>query len=109
MLGGAQVDTIQGGGGADEIYGGAGADRIEGGAGADLFRWNATHDFGSASRDQVLDFTPAEGDRIRLETFFSQTWSGRPLVFRGEIAGFVDAAGAALPGADLGPGFAQIW
>ncbi len=69
--GGAGNDQIRGGQGDDILTGGAGDDFVSGdrgndtetgGAGADIF-----HSFSGAGIDRVLDFNPAEGDRVMLD------------------------------------------
>ncbi len=77
LMGGAGDDIINGGKGNDEIhgdkgndilygdkgsdwlFGGDGGDVLIGGDGADIFRL-------SKGKDVILDFCPAEGDRIQL-------------------------------------------
>ena len=60
-------DTISGLGGNDRITGGLGADTLSGGAGKDVFIFKSIEDFGSNGQiDQITDFSPAQGDRIRL-------------------------------------------
>lgn len=61
-------DTLNGGVGDDTLVGGAGADKLTGGEGADLFEWAHQSDSGitSTTRDQILDFRGADGDRIDL-------------------------------------------
>ena len=69
--GGAGADTVRGGQGNDLVRGGDGNDFISGdrgddtasgGAGADVFS-----SFGEAGVDRIVDFSLAEGDRVRLE------------------------------------------
>ncbi len=68
--GGAGADIVRGGQGDDVLFGGdgddflsgdLGDDTISGGAGADLF-----HTFAEAAIDRVLDFNPADGDRVQV-------------------------------------------
>jgi Ca2+-binding RTX toxin-like protein len=61
VLGGQGADTVLGGAGDDYISGDLGDDVLVGGAGADLFNFN-----GGGGRDLVMDFSQAEGDRIRI-------------------------------------------
>jgi Ca2+-binding RTX toxin-like protein len=72
--GGAGADTIRGGQADDVLTGGAdadwlsgdrGSDTLSGGAGADTFNV-----FRGSGLDRVLDFHPAEGDRVRVEGGF---------------------------------------
>ena len=68
LNGGGGSDTLAGGAGADLLYGAAGADQLWGNAGADMFRYKTLGDSpGSASgRDQIMDFSVRDGDRIDL-------------------------------------------
>jgi hypothetical protein len=68
-------DNIQGMAGDDDLYGesgndvlvgGAGADRLSGGLGKDTFTYNLVSDSTAASRDQILDFSRSQGDKISL-------------------------------------------
>ncbi|GAA0589963.1 hypothetical protein GCM10009416_30630 [Craurococcus roseus] len=75
LRGDAGNDALLGGSGDDTLVGGAGADTFAGGAGADLFvlredgRPAAS---GPAEVDAILDFSRAEGDKLRL----SSAWGG---------------------------------
>lgn len=62
-------DLLNGGGGNDVVFGGAGADRMSGGKGADEFRLRV----GGLDGDVILDFNPAKGDRILLESLLPVT------------------------------------
>lgn len=59
-------DRVDGGAGRDTIIGGGGADRLKGGAGADFFQFNALSDSTALERDEILDYSRAEGDTIFL-------------------------------------------
>lgn len=70
LFGGAGNDILRGGGAKDKLYGGAGddvligghgPDKLTGGAGADTFVFS-----NGTGRDRIVDFTPTEGDQIRL-------------------------------------------
>ncbi|MCM8738921.1 hypothetical protein M5E06_33090 [Azospirillum sp. A1-3] len=61
LYGGQGDDRLEGGAGADWLFGDAGLDSLIGGAGADLFVLTP-----GTLCDHVLDFNPAEGDRIAL-------------------------------------------
>lgn len=61
VLGGQGSDTVFGGAGDDYLSGDLGDDVLVGGAGADLFNFS-----GGGGRDVVMDFSHAEGDRIRI-------------------------------------------
>ena len=60
--GGEGVDGLYGWSGDDTLYGGAGDDYLVGGAGADIFV------LGSGD-DTIRDFTPSDGDKIRVAEF----------------------------------------
>lgn len=62
VRGGQEDDRLVGGAGDDWLSGDRGADTVSGGAGADIF-----NTFGDAGVDRVLDFSRAEGDRVRVE------------------------------------------
>lgn len=62
IRGGQDNDTIIAGDGNDWISGDRGDDTITGGAGADTF-----HLIAQTAIDRVLDFSSAEGDRVRFE------------------------------------------
>ncbi|HEU0099279.1 MAG TPA: cadherin domain-containing protein [Allosphingosinicella sp.] len=68
-------DTIQGMAGDDDLYGeagndvligGAGADKLTGGLGKDTFTYDQVSDSTASSRDQILDFSRVQGDKISL-------------------------------------------
>ncbi|MET1111879.1 MAG: cadherin domain-containing protein [Allosphingosinicella sp.] len=68
-------DNIQGMAGDDDLYGeagndvltgGAGADRLTGGLGKDDFTYTSVSDSTVSSRDQILDFSRSQGDKISL-------------------------------------------
>ena len=62
IRGGQDGDLIFGGDGDDWISGDLGNDTISGGAGADTFNI-----FAGSGVDRVMDFSAAEGDRVRIE------------------------------------------
>lgn len=68
MLGGEGNDVINGNGGDDIILGEAGSDTLSGGTGRDLFSFGYLDDSTPASRDWIVDFNHAEGDRIELSS-----------------------------------------
>ncbi|MFA7587262.1 MAG: calcium-binding protein, partial [Novosphingobium sp.] len=68
LTGGLGNDVLNGAGGNDILNGGVGRDFLTGGAGADRFLFD-DGDFGgatSATADQIIDFSQAQGDRIDL-------------------------------------------
>jgi Ca2+-binding RTX toxin-like protein len=70
VRGGQGDDSVVGGAGDDYVSGDRGNDTITGGAGADLF-----HGSQDAGVDRVLDFNPAEGDRVMLDPGTTYTLS----------------------------------
>lgn len=62
MRGGQGNDLLNGLAGNDWLSGDRGDDTISGNLGTDIF-----HTFGDAGIDRVLDFNPAEGDRVQLD------------------------------------------
>lgn len=71
LRGGQNNDELQGGDGADFLSGDRGDDTLSGGSGRDIF-----HTFAGAGVDRVLDFSVAEGDRVKFEQ------AGTPYVLR---------------------------
>ncbi|MGZ8286740.1 MAG: M10 family metallopeptidase C-terminal domain-containing protein, partial [Allosphingosinicella sp.] len=72
LFGGKASDTLKGGGQVDMIHGNLGADTLAGNGGADTFRYDSTAESNSASRDQILDFTPGT-DKIDLSRIDART------------------------------------
>jgi Ca2+-binding RTX toxin-like protein len=68
LLGEAGNDQLFGGAGNDTIVGGAGADVMWGGSGANTFVWNSALEATTNPNqlDTIMDFNPAEGDKIDL-------------------------------------------
>lgn len=68
IFGGNNADTLRGGTGADTLRGDEGADRLFGDAGADRFVFASALDSTvlATGRDQIGDFSRAQGDRIDL-------------------------------------------
>lgn len=77
VRGGQDNDVVRGGAGVDYVSGDKGDDTIWGGGGADEF-----HSFGDAGLDRVMDFSLAEGDRVRLDpgTTYTVAQSGADTV-----------------------------
>jgi Ca2+-binding RTX toxin-like protein len=69
-------DVLSGRGGNDKLYGAGGKGLLTGGSGADTFDFNA---FGQSARgsnrDQIKDFSRAQGDKIDLVTIDADTSS----------------------------------
>ncbi len=66
LSGGEGNDRLVGAAGDDTLTGGGGADTLNGGAGADSFVFTAPTDSLVSSRDRVVSFNAAEGDRVDL-------------------------------------------
>ena len=62
LYGGAGNDRLNGEGGDDTLYGGDGKDYLRGGDDADIFVLGSEN-------DTVVDFTPSDGDKIRVTDF----------------------------------------
>lgn len=108
-------DTLVGDWGNDQLDGKAGADRLDGGAGADIMSGGPGADVFvlrlNSGADRILDFSPAEGDRLNVTQF----GFGRPAALaRVDVAGddllfdlgaavvrLIGAAGEGLTGADF--------
>lgn len=75
LSGVAGNDSLDGGAGNDTLTGGAGRDVLKGGAGADQFTFLEIADTGSSAytRDLIMDFNSAEGDRIVLPAIDADT------------------------------------
>lgn len=59
-------DKLVGGRGNDTLIGGAGSDTLIGGAGKDKFLFNTP--LGPTNVDRITDFSPAQGDKIQLDS-----------------------------------------
>lgn len=66
LEGGLGNDVLSGGDGEDTLVGGAGVDVLRGGTGADLFRYLSIEDSLVPTRDAIIDFSQAQGDRMDL-------------------------------------------
>ena len=62
--GGSGNDFIHAGAGDDLVFGGSGNNTIFGGGGMDTFAWN---NLSSGGRDNIMDFSSGEGDRLNFE------------------------------------------
>jgi Ca2+-binding RTX toxin-like protein len=95
LQGGAGSDYVLGGDGADTLTGSAGADTLAGGAGADVFVFsNLSHITSGPSRDTIVDFSAAQGDKIDLSGIDADTITGgnQAFTFIGNVA-FGNVAG----------------
>lgn len=67
LFGGADDDILNGGQGLDRLNGGLGSDLLTGGLDADSFDFNSIKEsVKGLDRDQILDFSHAEADKIDL-------------------------------------------
>lgn len=107
VLGGQGSDTVVGGAGDDYLSGDLGDDVLVGGAGADLFNFA-----GGGGRDVVMDFSHAEGDRIRispadaanfaaLSARFSEDGGNTVITLDGQTIVLAGVAKSALSAADF--------
>ena len=92
LYGEGGLDILIGGAGADTLYGGGGIDRLDGGESADIF----VLDTADSGADTVVDFTPSEGDKIRMEEFDS--------VMPETFDAFLTAANLRVEKANIGTG-----
>jgi Ca2+-binding RTX toxin-like protein len=73
LTGNALDQRFIGGVGDDTLIGLGGEDFFTGGAGADTFVFTVAGDSPNTRRDRILDFSPADGDRIDLSALFGST------------------------------------
>ncbi|WP_027509100.1 hypothetical protein [Rhizobium sullae] len=75
IISGLGSDQLFGDAGNDTLTGGRDRDFLTGGTGADTFSYELTIDaaIGAATADQILDFSTADGDKIRLSDIDSDT------------------------------------
>lgn len=121
LFGAGGTDYLDGGANGDSLEGGAGRDRFLGGTGADSFVFK-DGDFagvGSAA-DQIIDFSRADGDLIRLDAVDADvaTAGDQAFSFLGDAA-FTGAAGQLryeqisgntyIQGDTNGDGVADFW
>jgi Ca2+-binding RTX toxin-like protein len=68
LTGSSAGDQLNGGGGADILTGRIGKDSLTGGLGADIFDYNTLAESANSvtKRDQITDFSSAQGDKIDL-------------------------------------------
>jgi hypothetical protein len=69
----AGEDDLYGEGGNDVLIGGAGSDRLTGGLGKDQFTFNSVSESSVWTRDTILDFSRAQGDKISLSAIDSNS------------------------------------
>ncbi|PZQ54231.1 MAG: calcium-binding protein [Phenylobacterium zucineum] len=93
VRGGQDNDVVRGGAGDDYVSGDKGDDTVWGGSGADQF-----HSFGDAGIDRVMDFSLAEGDRVRLDpgTTYTLAQSGADTVISMNGGGQVILVGVSM-------------
>ncbi|TCU14776.1 polysaccharide lyase family 7 protein [Rhizobium sullae] len=75
LVGGDGDDTLYGGAGDDRLYADEGADNLYGGTGADtfVFTWLDPSTLTSIGRDDIYQFSQAEGDIINLSVIDANT------------------------------------
>jgi len=85
LIGRGKNELIDGGAGNDILEGRGGNERLRGGAGADFFRFTAA-DTEPGEIDQILDFTPSQGDRLGINAVLGITnsLSGGEWVYIGD-------------------------
>jgi Ca2+-binding RTX toxin-like protein len=112
LRGDAGDDTLEGGAGNDTLIGGLGADQMEGGLGADRF---AIFSLADAQGDIILDFNPAQLDRLDLSRLDANAgmagdqafaWIGNAAF--GGVAGQLRFANEVLQGDVTGDGVADF-
>ena len=88
-------DVLNGRAGNDQLDGGAGADILAGGAGADRFIYKTQADspFAPGSRDQIMDFSHADGDKLDLSAIDANLVASGHLPFHLAGSSFTHHAG----------------
>jgi Ca2+-binding RTX toxin-like protein len=76
LLGSAHGDVLKGNFGNNILTGGVGADKLTGNAGVDTFRYLDAADSVAGARDQIVDFSVADGDTISLAAIDANTGAG---------------------------------
>ena len=106
LLGTKGANLIDGGEGDDIITGGLGGDTLTGGLGADQFVFTALADSAKkgAGRDQILDFSHAQGDQIDLSAIDADTAASGDQAFA-LVAAFNHHAGQLTATAQIGGGY----
>jgi Ca2+-binding RTX toxin-like protein len=105
LTGDAKANTLDGGAGDDVLIGGAGKDFLIGGDGADRFVFAALTDSpASGSRDQVFDFSHAQGDILDLSGLDANVNVAGDQAF-GLVGAFTHHAGELVIKADAGGGW----
>lgn len=82
LVGGGGSDFLDGGKGQDKLEGGAGKDVLLGGTGADRFVFRALSESPRTQRDEIRDFSHAQGDRIDLREIDAHTGAYGDQAFR---------------------------
>jgi uncharacterized protein YkwD len=73
LIGTRGANELDGAGGADTLIGGGGQDVLTGGVGPDQFEFNGVKESAKKARDQILDFSSADGDVIDLSGIDANT------------------------------------
>ncbi|MFM5463939.1 VCBS domain-containing protein, partial [Aeromonas simiae] len=104
--GGSGHDTLQGGSGNDQLAGGLGNDILIGGSGDDLLHGNGGADTfvwqkgdsvaGSLTRDHVVDFSRAEGDKLDLSDLLDHDGGKSQNELKGLLSAIQDSEGVHL-------------
>ncbi|TAN70884.1 MAG: hypothetical protein EPN17_03475 [Methylobacter sp.] len=95
LIGNAYDNSLSSGAGADSLIGGLGADTLSGGLGADIFIYNYATE---TTRDTIVDFSHAQGDKINLAAIDANT------ALKGNNAFAAPTVGGAFSGTFAHPG-----
>ncbi|WP_310598296.1 VCBS domain-containing protein, partial [Aeromonas aquatica] len=97
LYGGAGNDILSGGLGNDILVGGLGNDILTGGTGADTFTWQKGDTVaGTLSKDYVVDFSKAEGDKLDLKDLLDSDGSKTESALKSLLSVFQDNEGVHL-------------
>ncbi|MFC5705817.1 VCBS domain-containing protein, partial [Aeromonas eucrenophila] len=97
LSGGAGNDTLSGGLGNDILTGGLGNDILKGDGGADTFVWQKGDTVaGTLSKDYVVDFSKAEGDKLDLKDLLDSDGSKTESSLKSLLSVFQDNEGVHL-------------
>ncbi|MCH7373535.1 VCBS domain-containing protein [Aeromonas sp. MR16] len=97
LSGGAGNDVLSGGLGNDILTGGLGNDILKGDGGADTFVWQKGDTVaGTLSKDYVVDFSKAEGDKLDLKDLLDSDGSKTESALKSLLSVFQDNEGVHL-------------
>jgi RHS repeat-associated protein len=95
LQGGLDNDRLYGGGDIDRLFGEEGDDLLDGGAGSDFLYGGLGADYfvlatGNGS-DRIMDFNPAEGDRLALSglNFGQLSFNSNQIILGSEVLAYV--------------------